>query len=210
VVVDVATARSALVFLVAAVAELQRPPFDMPIADAEIVFGPYTEYTGLRFAFFLLAEYGGIVVMSLLFSTLYLGGWRGPFDDLAGWAWTLLKGFVIALLLIWIRVSVATAARGPAAALRLADPDPVGPAPTCHHRSRRRADGWGRREGGTGPGRPRRRDQRARLVAVSEHKGVGPGAAQGVGDDRADDDAAYEHAGISRRPSRPPPRAAAA
>ncbi|MCI1261996.1 MAG: NADH-quinone oxidoreductase subunit NuoH [Tetrasphaera jenkinsii] len=95
----------ALVFLVAAVAELQRPPFDMPIADAEIVFGPYTEYTGLRFAFFLLAEYGGIVVMSLLFSTLYLGGWRGPFDDLAGWAWTLLKGFVIALLLIWIRVS---------------------------------------------------------------------------------------------------------
>jgi NADH-quinone oxidoreductase subunit H len=95
----------ALVFLVAAVAELQRPPFDMPIADSEIVFGPYTEYTGLRFALFLLSEYGGIVVMSLLFAVLYLGGWRGPFADVGGWAWTLLKGFLIAVVMIWIRVS---------------------------------------------------------------------------------------------------------
>ena len=95
----------AFVFLAAAVAELNRTPFDMPIADSEIVFGPYTEYTGLRFAPFLLSEYGGIVVLSLLFSTLFLGGWRGPFDEQAGWAWTLLKGFVIAVLMIWIRVS---------------------------------------------------------------------------------------------------------
>lgn len=95
----------ALAFLTAAVAELQRPPFDMPIADSEIVFGVYTEYTGLRFALFLLAEYGGIVVMSLLFAVLYLGGWRGPFEDVAGWAWTLLKGFAVAVLMIWIRVS---------------------------------------------------------------------------------------------------------
>ena len=68
----------AVVFLVAALAELQRPPFDMPLADSEIVFGAFTEYTGLRFAFFLLAEYAGIVVMSLLFAVLYLGGWPGP------------------------------------------------------------------------------------------------------------------------------------
>ena len=98
-------APGALVFLVAAVAELQRPPFDMPVADSEIVFGAYTEYTGLRFAFFLLAEYAGIVVMSLLFAVLYLGAWRGPFEDAVGWLWTLLKGFAIAVLVIWMRVA---------------------------------------------------------------------------------------------------------
>jgi NADH-quinone oxidoreductase subunit H len=48
-----------LVFFVAGLAELQRPPFDMPVADAEIIFGPYTEYSGIRFALFLLAEYAG-------------------------------------------------------------------------------------------------------------------------------------------------------
>ena len=50
-------------FFVAGLAELNRPPFDMPVADAEIIFGPYTEYTGLRFALFLLAEYAGIVLL---------------------------------------------------------------------------------------------------------------------------------------------------
>ncbi|MDE9365132.1 NADH-quinone oxidoreductase subunit NuoH [Luteipulveratus sp. YIM 133132] len=95
----------ALVFLVAATAELQRPPFDMPVADSELVMGPYTEYTGLRFAFFLLAEYAGIVVMSLLFAVLYLGGWTGPFDGALGWLWTLLKGFLVAVVIIWMRVS---------------------------------------------------------------------------------------------------------
>jgi NADH-quinone oxidoreductase subunit H len=95
----------AVVFLVAAVAELQRPPFDMPVADAELVMGAWTEYTGLRFAFFLLAEYAGIVVMSLLFATLWLGGWHGPFADTLGWLWTLLKGFAVAVLVIWVRVA---------------------------------------------------------------------------------------------------------
>jgi len=95
----------AVVFLVAAVAELQRPPFDMPIADAELVMGAWTEYTGLRFAFFLLAEYAGIVVMSLLFATLWLGGWHGPFSDVLGWLWVLLKGFAVAVVIIWVRVA---------------------------------------------------------------------------------------------------------
>ena len=53
-----------LIFVMASVAELTRPPFDMPVADSEIIFGAYTEYTGLKFAFFLLAEYGGIVALS--------------------------------------------------------------------------------------------------------------------------------------------------
>jgi NADH-quinone oxidoreductase subunit H len=95
----------AVVFLVAAVAELQRVPFDMPMADSEIVFGPLTEYTGLRFAFFLLAEYAGIVVMSLLFTVLFLGGWQGPFAAALGWLWTLVKASAVAFVVIWFRVA---------------------------------------------------------------------------------------------------------
>ena len=95
----------AVVFLTAALAELQRPPFDMPVADAEIVFGALTEYTGLRFAFFLLSEYAGIVLMSLLFAVLFLGGWRGPGPEAVGWVWTLLKGLVVAVVIIWFRVA---------------------------------------------------------------------------------------------------------
>ncbi len=95
----------AVVFLTAALAELQRPPFDMPVADSEIVFGAFTEYTGLRFAFFLLSEYAGIVLMSLLFAVLFLGGWRGPGPEAVGWVWTLLKGLVIAVVVIWFRVA---------------------------------------------------------------------------------------------------------
>ena len=98
-------APAAIIFLVAGVAELQRPPFDMPIADAELVLGAYTEYGGLRFAFFLLAEYAGIVVFSGLFAVLFLGGPAGPFAGTVGWLWTLLKAAVVALLVIWIRVA---------------------------------------------------------------------------------------------------------
>ena len=98
----------AVIFFVAGLAELQRPPFDMPVADSEIIFGAYTEYTGLRFALFLLAEYAGIVVLCALTSVLFLGGWRGPFDfgwDGFGVVWTLLKTFVLAFVVIWLRVS---------------------------------------------------------------------------------------------------------
>ena len=95
----------AVVFFISAVAELQRGPFDMPIADTEIVFGAFTEYSGLRFAFFLLSEYAGIVVFSLLFAVLYLGGWSGPFEGSLGWLWTLLKGYLVAVVVLWLRIS---------------------------------------------------------------------------------------------------------
>ncbi len=96
----------ALVFFTAGLAELQRPPFDMPVADSEIIFGAYTEYTGLRFALFLLAEYAGIVVLCALTAVLFLGGWHGPFGaDGLGWLWTLLKTAVLAFVVIWLRVS---------------------------------------------------------------------------------------------------------
>jgi NADH-quinone oxidoreductase subunit H len=93
----------AVVFFIAGLAELNRPPFDMPVADAEIIFGPLTEYTGLRFALFLLAEYAGIVVLCLLTSVLFLGGWQGPIFD--SWVWTLAKAGVLAFVVIWLRVS---------------------------------------------------------------------------------------------------------
>jgi NADH-quinone oxidoreductase subunit H len=95
----------AVVFFVAGLAELQRPPFDMPVADSEIIFGAFTEYTGLRFALFLLAEYAGIVVLCALTTVLFLGGWHGPFADQLGWLWTLLKTMVLAFVVIWLRVS---------------------------------------------------------------------------------------------------------
>jgi NADH-quinone oxidoreductase subunit H len=96
----------AAVFFIAGLAELRRPPFDMPVADSEIIFGPYTEYTGLRFALFMLAEYAGIVVLCGLTTVLFLGGWKGPLlDPELGWLWTLAKVFALAFVVIWLRVS---------------------------------------------------------------------------------------------------------
>ncbi|MFB4196365.1 complex I subunit 1/NuoH family protein [Streptomyces carpaticus] len=95
----------AFVFFTAGLAELQRPPFDAPIAPEEIIFGAYTEYSGLRFAFFLLAEYAGIVVISALTAVLFLGGWHGPFSDTLGWLWMLLKTAALSFVVIWARVA---------------------------------------------------------------------------------------------------------
>jgi NADH-quinone oxidoreductase subunit H len=94
-----------LVFFIAALAEVQRPPFDAPLADAEIVFGPFTEYGGMRFAMFILAEYGGIIVLSALTSVLFLGGWAGPWSDHLGGLWMLLKTFALGFIVIWVRVA---------------------------------------------------------------------------------------------------------
>ncbi|MER7500865.1 NADH-quinone oxidoreductase subunit NuoH [Nonomuraea pusilla] len=92
-----------VVFFVAGLAELRRPPFDMPVAESEIIMGPLTEYTGMRFALFMLTEYVGIVVLSFLTTVLFLGGWHGPL--LPGWIWTLVKVFALAFVVIWLRVS---------------------------------------------------------------------------------------------------------
>jgi NADH-quinone oxidoreductase subunit H len=94
-----------LVFFTSGLAELQRPPFDMPVADSEIIFGAYTEYTGLRFALFLLSEYAGIIVLCGLTTVLFLGGWHGPWPHTLGWLWTLVKTGVLAFAVIWLRVS---------------------------------------------------------------------------------------------------------
>jgi NADH-quinone oxidoreductase subunit H len=92
-----------LIFLVASLAELTRPPFDMPVADSEIIFGAYTEYTGMKFAFFLLAEYAGIVVLAGIASVLFLGGYQGPI--LPGWMWMLGKIGGLSFFIIWLRAT---------------------------------------------------------------------------------------------------------
>ena len=95
------------VFLTAATAELTRPPFDMPIAEAELITGAFTEYTGIRFAFSLFAaEYISMLGLSALGATLFLGGYAPPHQALEfvpGIVWLLLKTGFILFLLIWIR-----------------------------------------------------------------------------------------------------------
>ena len=96
-----------IVFMMASVAELTRPPFDMPVADSEIIFGAYTEYTGLKFAFFLLSEYGGIVVMSAIAATLFLGGYL-PLPGLGflpGPVWMFGKIFALSFVIVWLRAT---------------------------------------------------------------------------------------------------------
>ncbi len=95
------------IFVVAALAELSRPPFDMPIADSEIIFGALTEYTGLKFAFFLLAEYGGIVALSAVASVLYLGGYQAApfFDAIPAPLWMAAKIGGLSFFIIWLRAT---------------------------------------------------------------------------------------------------------
>ncbi|MGH2678491.1 MAG: complex I subunit 1/NuoH family protein, partial [Actinomycetota bacterium] len=96
-----------LIFVLASLAELVRTPFDMPIADSEIIFGAYIEYTGLKFAFFLLSEYAGIVVLSAIASVLFLGGYLAPpgLGFIPGWMWMLAKIGGLSFVIIWLRAT---------------------------------------------------------------------------------------------------------
>ncbi len=96
-----------LIFMTAALAELTRPPFDMPVADSEIIFGALTEYTGLKFAFFLLAEYGGIVALAAIASVLYLGGYRAlpGLSAIPPPFWMLAKIGALSFVVIWLRAT---------------------------------------------------------------------------------------------------------
>jgi NADH-quinone oxidoreductase subunit H len=95
-----------IIFMIAALAELTRPPFDMPVADSEIIFGAYTEYTGLKFAFFLLAEYGGIVALSGVAAVLFLGGYQGlPGIPLPPPVWMFAKIGALSFIVIWLRAT---------------------------------------------------------------------------------------------------------
>ena len=100
-----ALAPGIFIFFTASLAELNRPPFDMPVADSEIIFGHMTEYTGLRFALFLLTEYAGIVVAGGLMAVMFFGGWRGPGPEWLGPLWTLAKVFAFGFACVWLRAT---------------------------------------------------------------------------------------------------------
>jgi NADH-quinone oxidoreductase subunit H len=99
-----------LIFGYAALAETNRPPFDMPEAEGELVAGYHTEYSGIRFAMFFLAEYLHLITISAVAVTLFLGGWRGPIFSFLPWLWPLLwfvlKVIGLLFLFIWIRATV--------------------------------------------------------------------------------------------------------
>jgi NADH-quinone oxidoreductase subunit H len=99
-----------LIYAVAALAEANRPPFDLPEAESELVAGYHTEYSGIKFAMFYLAEYVHMITVSAVSVTLFLGGWRGPMFHLLPWLWPVLW-FVIKLVsvlfvFVWIRATL--------------------------------------------------------------------------------------------------------
>ena len=94
-----------VVFFIAGIAETNRPPFDLPEADTELVAGYHTEYGGMRWGLFQTAEYINLITLSALAVTLFFAGWHGPYAPL-GPLWFLLKVFVFISVFIWIRASV--------------------------------------------------------------------------------------------------------
>jgi NADH-quinone oxidoreductase subunit H len=94
-----------LVFFVSGVAETNRAPFDLPEAEQELVAGYHTEYSGMRFGLFQMAEYINMIVLSALCVTLFFGGWLGPVDAL-GPVWFLLKLAVVLFVFIWMRTTL--------------------------------------------------------------------------------------------------------
>ncbi len=96
-----------VVFLISAVAECNRVPFDLPEAESELVAGYFVEYSGMRFALFYLAEYLAMLVMSGLAVTCFLGGWLGPFS-IPGlpFFWFLLKLYAFLFFYIWLRATL--------------------------------------------------------------------------------------------------------
>jgi NADH-quinone oxidoreductase subunit H len=93
-----------LIFMTAGVAETNRAPFDFPEAEQELVAGYHTEYSSMAFAMFFLAEYINMVTVSAVATSLYLGGWLGPFlPDWLGWLWFLFKVFLILFFYVWMR-----------------------------------------------------------------------------------------------------------
>ena len=91
------------IYITAAIAELNRTPFDLPEGESELVSGYFTEYSSMKYAMFMLAEYINIITVSGIVTTLYLGGWGGPI--LPPFIWFVVKLFAVVFFMIWVRAT---------------------------------------------------------------------------------------------------------
>jgi NADH-quinone oxidoreductase subunit H len=98
---------AAIIYLICATAETNRAPFDIPEAESELVAGFHTEYSGMRFAMFFLAEYSNMFIVAAVAATLFFGGWKSPpllgFLPVPGVVWFFLKVYVLIFVIIWVR-----------------------------------------------------------------------------------------------------------
>jgi NADH-quinone oxidoreductase subunit H len=90
-----------LIYFISAVAETNRTPFDLPEAESELVAGYHTEYSGMRFALFFLAEYTNVFIACALATIFFLGGYKGPL--LPGWVWFFIKTYLLIFIMMWFR-----------------------------------------------------------------------------------------------------------
>ncbi|MBI4721658.1 MAG: NADH-quinone oxidoreductase subunit NuoH [Candidatus Stahlbacteria bacterium] len=91
-----------IIYIIAAIAEINRTPFDIPEAESELTAGYHTEYSGIRFAFFFLAEFTNMFLISGIATCIFLGGWHG-FHGLPPWCWFLGKCYCVMFILMWFR-----------------------------------------------------------------------------------------------------------
>jgi NADH-quinone oxidoreductase subunit H len=95
-----------LIFAVAGFAETNRPPFDLPEADAELVAGYNTEFGGMRFGSFFMAEYMNMLVIAGIAAAMFFGGWMGPGPSFLDPVWMVLKMLAVIVLFIWVRATM--------------------------------------------------------------------------------------------------------
>jgi len=92
---------AAVIYFIAALAETNRAPFDIPEAESELVAGFHTEYSGMAFSLFFFAEYTNMTIVSMVATVLFFGGWSGPL--LPGVVWFILKTYALLFAMIWVR-----------------------------------------------------------------------------------------------------------